>query len=252
MGFFDRFKRTEANSSTEATVLTPLQKARADAIDWLAHCCRRNVEVIVSSAAEVAFQFNATFFKLEEDIVRLRLPAEALQHALEPFTLLVLTYPLAEKMHTFTASIRGRCEDDEEGALLLIDVPNSIHVCEAARSFRIPISETMEFETLLSLDEDTHRPAARDLSQTGMRIEFPIGHVPEIALGTEGSVHLKLEGREATLRICFRRRHSYGYGLYFLDCMDETVIRPSEELRDLTAVLERLWIQERSDEENFL
>ena len=251
MGFFDRFKK-QAAPEEEVAQLTSMQKARADASDWLAHCCRREVEALISSAAEVQFQFNATFHALQESHVSLRLPEDAGDLALEPFTLLTLTYPSAEKMHSFIAAVRGIQEDEEAGTLLLVDVPQSIHVCEAARSFRIPISDKMEFQTAIHVGEATHRPAARDLSQTGMRVEFPIGHVPEVDLGTEGTADLELEGRKVTLRSRFRRRHSYGYGLYFLDCMDETVIQPSEELRELTSILERLWIQERSEEENFL
>jgi hypothetical protein len=252
MGFFDRFRKGKSQANPAIVQLTPLQKARADAIDWIAHCCRREIEVVVSSAADVQFQFMAIFHELEETHVSLRLPAEASGMALEPFTLLLLTYPSAEKMHAFLASVRGKAESDEHGELLLIDVPKSVHVCEAARSFRIPISDKMEFKTTITLGEDVHSPAARDLSQTGMRVEFPIGRVPEIPLGQEGMAELELEGRSASLLVRFRRRHSYGYGLYFIDSLEETVIQPTEDLREITSILERLWIQERSDEENFL
>lgn len=129
---------------------------------------------------------------------------------------------------------------------LTLELPSKIIDMERRMSHRIPIAETMVPSVRLYTTENRRlRPKPKDLSLTGIMIEFDPADNPDLPPETEVGLELRLDNDSVRLKSIIRHRDGNNYFLFFTDVITEYGINAPEPLRKIVESLERAWFEER-------
>jgi hypothetical protein len=193
--------------------------------------------------------------------------SDSIWHArLETVSLETVTLGLFEETHNFLKSPRYYISFTHNGlccafsakvlgyqsntppsfSSLTLELPGKIIDMERRMSHRIPIGEKRAPSVRLYTTENRSlRPKPKDLSLTGMMIEFDPADNPDLPPETEVGLELSFNNYAVRLQSVIKNRDGNDYFLFFTDVITEHGINAPEPLRNIVESLERAWFEER-------
>ena len=147
--------------------------------------------------------------------------------------------------YTHNEALRIRLDSD--GIEELMDFLRSCVINEfnQRKAFRIPVFPSCGLSATLRMFQKTWSVTPKNISLTGIFIEFPDGDTPDLNIDSEVELTVQLENKALALRGLIRRREANGYGILFPECLRKGEVYPPDSLRQMVMELQRRWIQNR-------
>jgi len=135
---------------------------------------------------------------------------------------------------------------DSAGLSELLDFLRSVRVTRfnRRRGFRVPIV-TDDFKVRLGGDLAHVDAKPRDVSLSGIFLEFPPGTVPQLEMGDDVEVSVGLSKFASTMQGIVRRRTDAGLGIEFSHAADTESPTPPADFSRIVMRLEREWLSDR-------
>jgi hypothetical protein len=113
-------------------------------------------------------------------------------------------------------------------------------------SYRIVVGENIvPLVHLYAAEKPTLTPKPKDISLTGIMIEFDPPDDPDLTPEMEVWLNLSLDGYSVRLRAVVRHREDNRYFLFFPEVVTKHGINAPQPLRNIIETLERAWFEER-------
>ncbi|MCG8470067.1 MAG: PilZ domain-containing protein [Gemmatimonadetes bacterium] len=137
---------------------------------------------------------------------------------------------------------------DSDGLSELLDFLRSVRVTRfnRRRGFHVPIVVD-DFKVRLGGDLSHLDARPRDVSLSGIFLEFPPGATPQLEVGDEVEVSVALASYASTMNGIVRRRTEDGLGIEFSHAADTRAPTPPSDLSRIVMRLEREWLSARLD-----
>jgi len=170
--------------------------------------------------------------------------------ALRPLSLCCVSFALDERAYVFLAPLWRISPNPGEapGRLLSVGLPGQMAALDVGSARRIPINVgvTLPIE-IGAYDRRAWTPEAVDLSATGVLLEFGAEKPPRLPVGALVEIALELEDVRATLTAAVRRRDGSRLALSFVDLVPGSTATPPQQLQEILARLEQLWLESSGD-----
>jgi len=136
---------------------------------------------------------------------------------------------------------------DSDGIEELMDFLRSCVVNEfnQRKAFRIPVFPSSGLSARLRISQKTWSVTPKNISLTGIFVEFPYGDTPGLEKDSDVELTIQLESKALTLRGIVRRREANGYGILFPECLRDGEVYPPDSLRQMVMELQKRWIKNR-------
>jgi hypothetical protein len=165
-----------------------------------------------------------------------------------PLSLCCVSFALDERAYVFLAPLWRISPNPGKapGRLLSVGLPGQMAALDVGSARRIPIGVTLPIE-IGTYDRRAWTPEAVDLSATGVLLEFGAEKPPRLPVGALVEITLELEDVRATLTAAVRRRDGSRLALSFVDLIPGPTATPPQELQEILARLEHLWLESSGD-----
>ena len=135
--------------------------------------------------------------------------------------------------------------EDLEGELRL-ELPSRILTTQRRAWFRVPLIGEHGLKVQVATKDQRSWPVTPiDIGMGGILIRFPKGEDPELEIGTEVTVEMRLSTDTVRLAGSVRHRRGGRYGLFFPETLVGGEIVPSPALQTIATVVERHWLVNR-------
>jgi hypothetical protein len=129
---------------------------------------------------------------------------------------------------------------------VVLRYPKVVARGETRRTFRYPVSPMLQLRVVLTDNEGQfHNPKALDLSLAGILLEFPGARVPDLSIGNEVNLEIRLKNHLVRLIGEVRHQRQRQCGLVFKDVLDAGLLDPPQMLITLLRAVEARWLEER-------
>lgn len=127
----------------------------------------------------------------------------------------------------------------------LLDFLRSVRVDQQnrRRGFRVPVVSN-RLQAQLGAPHDKARARARDVSLSGIFLEFPEG-VPELQVNDRVDIAISHGNDDAAMRGIVKRRTDAGLGIEFGHAADTESPTPPAEFARIVMLLEKEWLADR-------
>ena len=217
-------------------------------ISFLHECCSSMAPVLIldPNSSSVC---HAHFESVSLESVTLVL-LENVNHLFEDSNLLISFSHYVDCYTFFAKVIEFQDNTNNSFAYLRMQLPNRIIRMERRMSYRVAIGEKVVPSVRLSMGRSRILfPKPKDLSLTGMSVEFHETEDPNLSPQTELWLELHLDEYEVLLKSIINRRDGNSYSLYFPEVLTKQGVFAPASLRKIVESLERALLQEggRSD-----
>jgi hypothetical protein len=212
-----------------------------NATEALRECCSYQAPAIILNA-EGGLVCHARLTSLSSDSVTLDVISE--EKIEPPFKRCCISFVYRGDTRAFYAAVREHRQNlPPQLPQLVFEIPLGLLETEARAAFRVPIGEKSELPVRVAT-KDALSWAVRpvDLSLTGILIEFTAAEDPDLPIGAETEVELRLRNEVVRLKGEVRRRDKHRYGLFFLEVASKHGIKAPKPLRNTVEALERSWL----------
>ncbi len=234
--------RTESNAApvTSPAGTGPLVLSGDDLRRTLSRCCDGGVPaVIVAPDTNGAFQ--ARFSQAADDAVTFELLTDP-GPAFKVLSTCCVSFWREGRAHVFLTSVLKAPQDTDEPAMLAVLFPRQIVGAEVRAALRVPVLE--QTGARVQLEAGAGRvlePRLVNVSLGGILVEFPVGGDPNLLVGDECQVSLKLRDMTARMKGEIRRHQGRQYGIFFPGVFKGGELAPPDGYRCIVALLEQLW-----------
>jgi hypothetical protein len=181
---------------------------------------------------------------LSDDLISVEIMERPKAIQFKPYAVCVFTCLLGNRPLVFVTSVKD-FHADSYPEVLIVAIPDEV-ASESRSSFRVPVLERDRPLVAVSHQDQRWEVAAVNLSVTGILVEFPSQNVPELEVGEEVSVQLKLEDEELALRAEVRRKDKNRVGLFFFEVWKGEQLDPPDELAKIVRRVEMLWFHRKA------
>jgi hypothetical protein len=122
---------------------------------------------------------------------------------------------------------------------------------KARMGFRVPIISSHELCVKVNDSHKTRQCTPLNISLSGILLDFMGIDNPDWSKNEELKVTLQFKNKQITLRGKVSRCFENQYGVFFPDCMRQGILDPPEILSYIVGELEREWLSDKLDREEF-
>lgn len=214
-------------------------------ISVLHECCSSMAPaLILDPTSDVAW--HAHFESISLESVTLRL-LEMISCSFETSNLFVSFSHRGNCCTFFAKVLEYQSNSPKSFSSLSLELPHQIIIMERRMSYRVPIGKkTVPSVRLLIGESQIFHPKPKDLSLTGISVEFHETEDPDLPLQTELWLELRLDDHEALLKSTIKRRKGHRYSLFFPEVLTDQGIHAPQSLRIIVESLEHAMILEKS------
>ena len=215
-----------------------------DVRQTLTRCCDCGTPaIIVAPDANGAFQ--ARFARVADDAVEFEVLADS-GTTFKVLSTCCVTFWREGRAHVFLTSVLEAPRADGPGLpTLALLFPRQIVGAEIRAALRVPVLE--QTGARVHLDTGGGRmlePRLVNVSLGGVLVEFPVGADPNLLVGDECHVSLRLREMNVRLKGEIRRHQGRQYGLFFPGVFKGGELAPPDAYRSIVALLEQLWVRQ--------
>ena len=216
----------------------------SETISVLYECCSNMAPVLILDPKS-SLGWHARFESLASESVTFRL-FEPASHSFENSNLLVSFSHYGNCCSFFSAFLEYQCNESRSFHRLTLQLPRQIIVMERRLSYRVPIGNTVVPSVRLSTAKGgTFFPKPKDLSLTGISVEFDETKDPDLSPSVELWLELHLDNHAVLLKSEIKRRDGRRYSLFFPEVITEHGVCAPMPLRKIVQSLESALLQER-------
>jgi hypothetical protein len=129
---------------------------------------------------------------------------------------------------------------------VVLRYPKVVARGETRRAFRYPVSPMLQLRVVLTDTEgQSHNPKAVDLSLAGILVEFPGPRIPELPVGGDVNLEIRLKNHLVRLTGEVRHQRRRQCGLLFKEVVEAGLLDPPQMLLTLLRAVEARWLEER-------
>ena len=145
--------------------------------------------------------------------------------------------------HSHNDALRTRLDHDGIKERMDFFRSSTINESNQRKSFRIPVLPSSGLSARLRISQKTWSVTPKNISLTGIFVEFPHGDTPGLEKDSDVDLTIQLNSKAVTLRGVVRRRKANGYGILFPECLRDKEVCPPESFRNMVMELQRRWLQ---------
>lgn len=196
-------------------------------------------------APESDLVWHAHFESVSLESVTLHL-LEEVSHSFETSSLFV-SFSHSDKFYAFIARVlEYQNNPPQPSSYLILQLPSQIIGMERRMSYRVAIGEKVVPLVRLSTGESRILlPKPKDLSLTGILVEFDEVEDPDLLPQAELWLELILDDDAVLLKSVIKRREGHRYSLFFPEVLTKHGVYAPPPLRKIVKSLESNLLQER-------
>ena len=146
----------------------------------------------------------------------------------------------------FTGILEYQSDPHSPVSSLTLQLPSKIIGMERRMSHRISIGKkVVPLVYLYTTEGQTLHPKPKNLSLTGIMVEFDSVEDPDLLPPAEVGLELRLGDHAVQLKSLINRRDGHSYFLSFPEVISKDGVNAPQPLQKIVESLERTWIQER-------
>jgi hypothetical protein len=218
---------------------------KSNTISILHECCLYRAPALILEAG-TDFVCQARFESVSLDSVSLCL-FEEINHSLEASDLFISLSHKGECYAFFSKAMEYRSNGFHLPVYMTLQLPSKIIGMERRMSHRVVIGEDLvPWVRVSTKNGRILLPKAKDISLTGMMIEFDSAEDPNLQPPEELWLELRLDKDAVLLKSVIKQRNGTRYSLAFPEAIatNQGIYAP-QSLPKIVDALERAWIRER-------
>lgn len=218
---------------------------KSNTISILHECCLYRAPALILEAGS-GFVCHARFESVSLETVTLCL-FEEIDHSLETSDLFISLAHKGDCYAFFSKMLEYRDHEFQFPVYITLQLPSKIIGMERRMSHRVVIGEDLvPWVRASTKDGRVLLPRAKDISLTGMMIEFDSAEDPNLQPPEVLWLELRLDNDAALLKSVIKHRNGHRYSLAFPEAIatNQGIYAP-QTLPKIVDALERAWFQER-------
>ena len=180
--------------------------AEDDVVGTLSHCCSRSLPLVIIPLEETTC-YSALFATVSEGGVVVSISRELGEALFRVLSFCLICFSVGAGSKAFFAQVRDwKREDGEKDGELRLELPSRILTTQRRPWFRVPLIGEHGLKVQVATKDQRSWPVTPiDIGMGGILIRFPKGEDPELEIGTEVTVEMRLS--TDTVRLAGSVRH---------------------------------------------
>lgn len=216
-----------------------------DAPKILAECCEQGT-LCRFQLVHCEFSESATFCSTHDDWTELAMASTKGDEPIQLHSISCVSFSYGNSYCAFLGCLIDVRRPEPGELRIVVTTPSSLTVTNLRQSFRIPVIDQAGLETTIRTSEQKEFfVSARDISESGLEIEFAPETEHRLCVGASIIVKLKYRGEIVQRVAQVRRLFGDRCGIFFGNPTDEETRRQAAAMRGIALSLQQFWLRNR-------